>query len=102
MRFRVIPNSGDIPNGGQDIGYLWEDNWDDWFRYRTLYVLTYFDDAGEKHNIGAVKIGQFGMEKGQHRPNLPNDFEELDERFFSLGQDADYYSAVMNLGSKTA
>ena len=102
MRFRVIPNSGDIPKEGQDIGYLLEDNWDDWFKYKTLYVLTYFDNAGEKHNIGGVKIGQFEMEASQRRPNLPNDFEELDERFFSLGQDADYYSAVWDLGPKTA
>ena len=104
MRFRVIPNRGDIPKEGQDIGYLRKDNWDDWFRYETLYVLTYFDNAGEKHNIGAVKIGQFDMEVevGRRRPDLPNDFEELDERFFSLGQDADYYSAVWDLGPKTA
>jgi hypothetical protein len=98
MRFVVIPNTRGVPNEGRNIGYLWVDNWDDWFTYNTLYVLTYFDDEGEKHEIGGVKIGQFGMEKGQKRPNLPSDFEELDDHFFSLGQDADYYSAIMALG----
>ena len=29
-----------------------------------LYVLTYFDAEGQKHEIGGVKIGEFGMEKG--------------------------------------
>jgi hypothetical protein len=46
MRFRVIPNSSSVPSEGRDVGYLWADNWNDWFKYRTLYVLTYFDTAG--------------------------------------------------------
>ena len=101
MRFEVIPNIRRAPNEGRDVGFLWTDNWNDWFKYQTLYELTYFDDAGEKHEIGSVKIGQFGMVEKQARPDLPDDFEELDERFFSLGQDADYYSAVMALGPET-
>ena len=98
MRFEVIPNNRQIPDQGRGVGYLWADNWNDWFKYQTLYFLTYFDDAGEKHKIGSVKIGQFGMAEGQARPELPEVFEELDDRFFSLGQDADYYTAVMSLG----
>lgn len=44
------------PNEGRDVGYLWTDNWDDWFEFNTLYVLTYFDSEGVKHDIGGVKI----------------------------------------------
>jgi len=102
MRFKVIPNSRRTPNEGRDVGFLWTDNWNDWFKYQTLYELTYFDDAGEKHEIGSVKIGQFDMVEEQARPVLPGAFEELNERLFSLGQDADYYSAVMALGPETA
>ena len=98
MQFVVVPNTGRVPNEGQNVGYLWVDNWDDWFTYNTLYVLTYFDDAGEKHEIGGVKIGQFDMEKGQKRPNLPSNFKKLSDSFFSLGQDVDYYSSIMSLG----
>jgi hypothetical protein len=83
---------------GQDIGYLWTDNWNDWWKYQTLYVLTYFDDHGTKHEIGALKIGQFNMPKEQTRPDLPSEFENLDNRFFSLGQDVSYYTEVIGLG----
>ena len=102
MRFEVIPNGRRTPNEGRRVGYLWTDNWNDWFKYQTLYYLTYFDDAGEKHEIGSVKIGQFAMAENQGRPDLPDAFNEFDERFFSLGQDVDYYSAVINLEPDTA
>ena len=59
-----------------------EDSWNDWFKYQTLYNLVYFDDAGEKHEIGSVKIGQFHMKEGQKRPDLPGTFERLEKRFF--------------------
>lgn len=84
MRFQVIPNGSRTPNEGHDIGYLWTDNWDDWFEFSTLYVLTYFDAEGVKHDIGGVKIGQFDMAETQRRPNLPPRFGRLGERFFSL------------------
>lgn len=98
MKFVVIPNTSRIPDEGRDVGYLWTDNWNDWFKYNTLYVLTYFNSVGEKHKIGGLKIGQFEMTKNQRGPDLPETFIELDDRFFSLGQDVDYYSAVMGLG----
>ena len=102
MEFRVIPNRGRVPEDGSGIGYLLTDNWNDWYKYRTLYILTYFDEVGNKHDIGQVKIGQFGMKEKQETPDIPEAFEKLDERFFSLGQDAEYYLAVMELGEETA
>lgn len=99
MRFQVIPNGSRTPNEGRDIGYLWTDNWDDWFEFSTLYVLTYFDAEGVKHDVGGVKIGQFSMAGKRRRPNLPTRFERLAARFFSLGQDADYYEAIVKLDS---
>jgi hypothetical protein len=65
MQIKVIPNRSSVPTEGRDIGYLWTDNWNDWFKYHTLYVLTYFDPNGEKHKIGAVKIGEFNWGKVQ-------------------------------------
>jgi predicted ATPase len=102
MRFRVIPNGSHPPNQGRDIGYLWTDNWDDWFEFNTLYVLTYFDTEGVEHDIGGVKIGEFDMAPKQRRPELPGEFPRLDQRFFSLGQDADYYEAINKLDPETA
>ena len=102
MRFCVTPNDQRPPREGRDIAYLWTDNWDDWFEFSTLYVLTYFGADGEEHELGGVKIGQFNMEKQRRRPDLPQEFEALDDRFFSLGQDADYYEGVRTLGAEIA
>ncbi len=86
-----------LPDEGQDIGVLVEDNWNDWYEFRTLYYLRYFDQMGARHDIGGVKIGQFQMGKDQDRPYLPKEFFELDDRFFSVGQDHTYYSDIQNL-----
>jgi predicted ATPase len=102
MRFRVVPNTSRTPSEGRDIGYLWTDNWNDWWEFRTLYDFTYFDSNGQKHELGGVKIGQFDWQQEQGRPNLPIEFDELDERFFSLGQDVSYYSEVAALGGEVA
>jgi predicted ATPase len=99
MKFKVIPNDSRVPKEGQDIGYLWVDNWNDYWDYRTLYVLTYFDPDGGAHELGGIKIGQFGWNKEkQRRPAIDNAFNVLDERFFSLGQDVSYYSKIVELG----
>jgi len=92
MRFKVIDNDARTPSEGKDIAYLWTDNWNDWFRYLTLFELTYFDADGTKHELGGVKIGQFGLEKG--RPDIPASFTKLSKQFFSLGQDVAYYSKM--------
>ena len=92
MKFKVIPNSNRIPRSGKSIGYLWKDNWNDWYKFRTLFVLTYYDESGQSYDLGTVKIGQFDMEANQGSPDLPDEFERLDERFFSLGQDVEYYT----------
>lgn len=98
MKFIVVPTKSDLsPKEGMEVGYLWTDQWDDWFTYNTMYYFTYFDRAGRKHEIGSVKIGQFDWEKKQRRPNIPKRFEALSDEFFSLGQDIDYYKALMGL-----
>ena len=99
MKFIVVPTkSKRAPREGKEIGYLWTDQWDDWYTYNTLYYFTYFDCTGQKHEIGSVKIGQFDWQKNQQRrPNIPESFRHLSEEFFSLGQDIDYYKALMRI-----
>jgi hypothetical protein len=63
-----------------------------------MYIVFYFDTAGEEHRIGEVKIGEFGMEKEQRRANIPEEFNQLDDRFFSLGQDDEYYQKLNEFG----
>lgn len=98
MEFVVLPTkSKHSPVEGRKIGYLWTDQWDDWFTYSTMYYLTYFDGEGKKHEVGTVKIGQFSWKPKQRRPDIPERFEGLSNDFFSLGQDIDYYKALMEV-----
>lgn len=97
MRFKIISNESKIPDEGNDVAYLWEDNWNDWYKYQTLYHLVVFDISGNKFDIGFVKIGQFDLAAGERRPDLPKIFKKLSRKFFSLGQDSEYYSELMKL-----
>lgn len=100
ITFSVLPSNTWPPSAAQSKAFLVTDNWNDWFKFQTLYALIIFDDAGVRHDIGGVKIGQFQMQKGQLRPELPSKFDELDERFFSLGQDDSYYDDLNKLGDE--
>ena len=90
------------PREAHSIAFLVIDNWDDWFKYNTLYGLVLVDDQGNRHDIGGVKIGQFNMKDGQRRPAIPQAFEQLDEQFFSLGRDDSYYEKLNLLGQQIA
>ena len=93
----VVIRNGIMPSPERMYGYLIEDDWDDWFKYSTVYYLWICDDQGVKHSIGSVKIGQFNMEEGQRRADIPSVFHQLNEQFFSLGQGSDYYENISNL-----
>jgi len=88
------------PVKAYDCAYLMMDNWDDWFQFSTLYTLVIFDKNGGRHSIGEIKIGQLSMMEDQRRPDIPDKFDKLDDRFFSLGQDDSYYSALNKLGAE--
>ncbi|OYQ67871.1 hypothetical protein B9G53_00530 [Pseudanabaena sp. SR411] len=79
--------------------FLIRDNWDD-FHFKTSFLLQVFDEAGVSHLLGTVKIGQFGMQKsGDRSPQIPEGFDVLDDRFFSLGQEESYYAGLMQLNT---
>ena len=99
MYFRVLAHGIRTPLDARSRAYLLTDSWNDWFKYETLYSLVVFDAAGERHLIGGVKIGQFEMGDDQRGAAIPKNFDELDERFFSLGRDASYYEDLSGLGA---
>ena len=84
-----------IPESGRLLVYLTLDNWND-FSYRTLYQITLFDENGIKHDLGYVKIANFGQTTDE-RIELEEEFEQLDDRYFSLGQSDEYYSIIQAL-----
>lgn len=98
MQFTVLEKIQEIPSNAKLKCFLIVDNWDDWFQFSTLYVLIYFDEKGGQHNLGGVKIGEFDMGNDQRRPQIPNQFEALGGKFFSLGQDESYYEELTNIG----
>lgn len=101
MHFAVLPTGSRgaiVAHPG--CGYLIEDQWDDWFRYSTMYDLYIVDPSShmDVEYMGKVKIGQKNMGDRQRRPDLPQNFEALSDEFFSLGQDSFYYENIKNLG----
>jgi ABC-type transport system involved in cytochrome c biogenesis ATPase subunit len=100
MFFTVLAVRGRPPLNARSKAFLITDDWDDWFKFSTLYSLVFVDAQGERHNLGGVKIGQFGMAGGQRRAAIPDTFDTLDEQFFSLGQDDSYYDDLNKLGEQ--
>jgi len=99
ISFRIIGQGASVPSDAKGwSGYLNRDRWDDWGKYCTQFHLTVVYTDGEHHGIGQVKIGQRGLKPhgvspdlpvGHRKPNVPSTFEQLDDEFFSVGQDDD-------------
>lgn len=96
MLFTIKPPRSGVWASPAGRAYLVRDNWNDWFTFETLFSLVVFDADGNRHALGPVKIGQFGMTRGA--PEIPDSFDRLDQSFFSLGQDENYYEAMNQLG----
>lgn len=75
--------------------HLIRDYWDD-FGFKTLYTMYYLDDNLNEMEIGYLKIGQKSMMRGY--VNLSDNFEELDDTYFSVGLNTDYYINISKLG----
>lgn len=100
MLFTVLPvgaTSYRKKSPEPEQAHLIRDNWND-FRFVTQFHLVVFDTDGNRQDVGAVKIGQFGMKQRQFSPTIPMEFDALDERFFSLGQEENYYETLFQLG----
>ncbi|SCW87262.1 AAA domain-containing protein, putative AbiEii toxin, Type IV TA system [Paenibacillus tianmuensis] len=63
-----------------------------------MYTLCYVNESGERIHLGSVKIGERNVNSDTKRPNIPKEFDSLDDGFFSLGQDVGYYSSLNELG----
>jgi ABC-type cobalamin/Fe3+-siderophores transport system ATPase subunit len=98
MRFTLIDRGSRSQAGQPGEAFLVIDEWND-YHFITQFQLVVFDGAGQRHEIGDVKIGRFGLrtEETVYRL-LTTQFDALDEGFFSLGQDDTYYEKLNNLG----
>lgn len=71
------------------------DMWDD-YHFKTSFYL-YYGTGTEATPIGAVKIATFGHSAHAPHTELADSFSALSDEFFSLGQDREYYEAMMAL-----
>lgn len=100
LSFQKISRGRYFPSPGQrNTIYLRIDNWDD-YSFKTLFDLALCDENGETHEIGNVKIGYFGQPHSATHQSILDVFERLDESYFSLGQDAEYYKKIKELLSQ--
>ena len=103
IRFKVVEYKErsrlTCPNEeGEHIAYLVRNDWDD-FGFQTLFILHIASFGSKNANkIGEVKIGKLSLKSGS--PKIPNEFDSLDERFFSLGTDEPYYENIVNFFKK--
>src|SRR5262245_34782005 len=65
-----------------------------------------YDQDGNRFEPGSLKIGEFGLKErgaleepapGFRAPTLDKEFDALDERYFSLGQNENYYETLNRL-----
>lgn len=98
MEFRIIGRSSSAPpNDSEDVIYLRMDNWND-YSFVTMFSLHVYDSAGQRQDIGDVKIGFKGqtVDTDTYHQFLTG-FELLGEKFFSLGQGVDFYRKMASL-----
>jgi predicted ATPase len=79
---------------GLSEAFLIRDNWDD-YGFKTSFALVYFDDEGERYELGQVKIMLAGMLTGYVA--IDDEFEALGPGYGSLGQDQSYYETLLEL-----
>ncbi|MFD9047955.1 AAA family ATPase [Streptomyces zaomyceticus] len=90
MYFTTVPTARESTRTRPGIAWLGDDNWDD-YGFKTLFHMR-CHNGSRSVNVGAVKIGFFGMEAG--RTGLPERFKALPPAFFSLGADESYYATL--------
>lgn len=74
------------------------DDWDD-FGYKTSFHMTYCDTNRETHSIGAIKIARLEETNSpdietKTRKYFPDNISQLNSKFFSLGQDLQFYEKL--------
>lgn len=91
MKIKVLDRFGRPPINSKSTIFLTRNNWND-FSFYTLFGMLYVDKTSDIHEIGSIKIGYFGQEEGADVFSIGDEFDGLNEKYFSLGQSDTYYS----------
>lgn len=95
FRFIKYSRSDCLPQNATHLVCLKEDNWDD-FGFKTIFTVVVYDETGHTHDLGNVKIGYKGQSVGWTSERIGREFTSLDDDFFSLGQEPEYYEKIYN------
>lgn len=98
-RFVTLKYREAHPSLMADTVYLLPNNWDD-YSFKTLFSAIFVGQTGLSIDLGSVKIGYRGQLHGWTLENMPREFSELPEGWFSLGQSPEYYKAIMTLSAE--
>jgi predicted ATPase len=95
MLFTVLPVRTWPPTGAEPGRvFLIRDNWND-YSYVTMFHLVVIAGDSARLEVGPVKIGQFSMTG--YLVNVQNEFDALNDDYFSLGQGENYYETLNEL-----
>lgn len=99
MFITVVNRFGDYPIDSKSQIFL---SWDDWndFSFRTLFGIFYIDENSNKHDLGGIKIGYSGQVEYEKKFKVGDLFEKLNDDFFSVGLDVQYYEKLNELGEE--
>lgn len=99
MIFEIIQRRGSPSNPEPGKVYLTIDHWND-FSYVTQFNMFIYNSENKRIDIGLVKIGFKGQKiEAPTYKTLPATFLNLDDKYFSLGQDEEFYRNISNLPS---
>lgn len=101
ITFLITNRFGSVPDSTKNTVVLTWDDWND-YSYYTLFGIEFINNRGENITLGAVRIAYFGQKTGSNEKILKiNDqFEKLEDKYFSLGTDDTYYENLNKLGDE--
>jgi len=70
--------------------------WDD-YGYKTSFILRYYKERHKQTEIGTVKIMDLDNEVNEGQTILPSEFENLPDKFCSLGSYITYYEKFIEI-----
>lgn len=83
----VLPENAVLP-----CIVFFKDAWDD-YNFKTLYNFSYYHKNRNHEWLGSLKI----LQRDKKVTEIPIEFSSLDENFFSLGQEEEYYENMLRL-----
>lgn len=95
LKFRKYSRNTSLPKYCSNLVCLIEDNWDD-FGFKTIFTVVVYDENKKIHNLGSVKIGYRGQSEGWTSERIQAEFSTLEDGFYSLGQEPEYYEKIYN------